>query len=156
MMVKTSGKQLIYSPFWITLLLTLIPMIKITKNLEMAKILRVSLIGILSSVSFFYVFPVLNYSILSAHKVVFGIFFGFALPPVLVLIYRLLQGYNSYFYVNFVFCLGTSCFSLLTIYLEGLHLIQPPLLGVPLIALLLLSCLWIGNHYDIFHRKFSR
>lgn len=146
MVLKTSGQELLYSPFWITLLLTIIPMAQITKKLEFSKVLSKLLMGILFSVSILYICPSLNEWILFFHKVIFGAFFGLFLSPVLVLIYRLLQGNISYFYVGWVLCLGSACFTLITIYIEKLKLFPSPLLGATLLILLILSCLWI-NHY---------
>lgn len=150
MVLNTSGQHLIYSPFWITLLLTTIPMAQITKHLEFSKVLNILLIGILFSVSILYIFPSLNQLTLFFHKVIFAASVGLFLSPVFMVIYRLLQGYNSYFYVNWVLCLGTSCFMLLTIYMEKLKFILPPLLGASLLALLILSCLWVGHHFCFF------
>jgi MFS family permease len=150
MVLKTSGQQIIYSPFWITLLLTTIPMAQLTKNLKLSTVLNVLLIGILFSVGILYTFSSLNKLILIFHEVAFGIAFGVFLSPVFIITHRLLQGYNSYFYVNWVLSLGTSCFLLITIYLEKLKFIPPPLLGASLLALLILSCLWIGHHFCLF------
>lgn len=50
MIIHIPGQQVIYSPFWITLLLTFVPAAKVTKNLKNLQIIQLSLIGILVSV----------------------------------------------------------------------------------------------------------
>ncbi len=149
MILKTSGQQVIYSPFWVTLFLTFLPAAKIAKKLNPIKIIQLSLAGILFSVSLFYVFPFFNYYILFVHQVMFAFFFGIFLSPSLGFIYRLLQGHSSCFYMNFNYCFGFSCFTLVAAYLSELNFLPSPLMGAALIALLMTLCLWIMHYYDL-------
>lgn len=147
MVIGESSRQLIYSPFCITLLLAIIPMAQMTKNLKFSEILCQLLIGILFSVAILYAFSSLSKLVLLFHQIIFGIFFGLFMSHVFVAIYRLLRGYHSYFYVSWVLCLGTSCFILIIIYLEKWKFVPLPLLGGSLLALLILSCLWLDHHF---------
>lgn len=149
MILKVPGQQVIYSPFWVALLFTFLPAAHITKNLKTVKIIQISLLGIALSVSLLYMFPSSSYLILFIHQITFAIFFGLFLSPALRFIYRLLQGYNSYFYMNYIFCLGFSCFTLFGSYLAELSFLSIPLQGASLIALLMTACLWTDYHYGL-------
>lgn len=149
MILEVPDKQVIYSPFWITLLFTLLPAAKIAKNLKTVKIIQISLLGLALSVSLFYAFPSSSYFILFAHQIIFAIFFGLFLSSALRFMYRLLQGYNSYFYMNFIFGLGFSCFTLVSSYLAGINFLSIPLQGASLIALLMAASLWVDHHYGL-------
>ncbi len=149
MIINTAGQQLIYSPFWITLVLTLIPAAHITKKLETTKILQKSLLGILFSVSLFYLIPLFDHTILVIHEIIYAISFGLFLPPALRFIYRLLHGYNFYFPMSFTFSLGFSSFILISNHLAKLNLFPAPLVGASLITLLMLACLLINHTYGL-------
>jgi predicted MFS family arabinose efflux permease len=149
MILKVPDQQVIYSPFWIALLFTLLPAAQITKNLKTVKTIQISLLGIALSVSLLYTFPSSSYFILFFHQITFAISFGLFLSPALRFIYRLLHGYNSYFYMNFIFGLGYSCFTLISSYLAGLKFLSIPIQGASLIALLMTACLWTDRHYGL-------
>ncbi len=152
-MPKTLTQQLIHSPFWVTVLFMLLPAAQITKNFEMVKILKISLSGIIFSISLFYIFSpfqFLNDFILFAHQVIFGVFFSLFLPPTLIFTYRILQGRNSYFYMTFLFSLSLPTFSLVITGLEKLDFLPSFLLGAFLIIAMMLVCLWMNQHYRIF------
>jgi vacuolar-type H+-ATPase subunit I/STV1 len=149
MIINTSGQQLIYSPFWITLVLTLIPAAYITKHLKTTKILQKSLLGILISVGLFYLIPSPDHTILIMHQVIYATSFGLFLSPALRFIYRLLHGYNSYFPMNFTFSLGFSSFILIADHLAKLNFFSAPLVGVSLITLLMSACLLINHTYGL-------
>ncbi len=149
MILDTPGQQVIFSPFWITLFFTFIPAAQITKNFKTIKIIQMSLLGILLSVALFYIFPFFNNFILFIHQVIFAIAFGLFLSPALRFIYRLLHGYNSYFYMNFIFCLGISCFKLLGGYLAKSKFLPTPLLGTILITLLMTISIILSYRFGL-------
>ncbi len=149
MILNIPGQQVIYSPFWMILFLTFLPTAQITKNLKIVEIVKISLGGISLSVSMLYIFPFFNYFVLLAHQVIFAIFFGLFLSPALRFIYRILQGYNSYFHMNFISCLGFACAPVVASYLVGLKFLSMPLRGASLIALLMAACLWIDHRYGL-------
>ncbi len=76
MIVETAGRNIVYSPFWITLFLTLFPIAKRTKDFDFVKVLGISLCGILTSVGVFYIIPVYSKPILFIHQVIYAVSFG--------------------------------------------------------------------------------
>jgi MFS family permease len=153
MIINPAGQQLIYSPFWITLALTLVPAAHITKKLQITKILQKSLIGVLFSIGLLYIIPSFDRTILVMHQIIYAISFGLFLPAALRFIYRLLQGYNSYFPMNYTFSLGFSSFILISSYLAKLNIFPAPLIGASLITVLMLACLLINHTYGMSQKK---
>ncbi len=155
MIVQTAGKNIVYSPFWITLFLTLLPATKMTKDLDFVKTLRISLGGILISVGLFYVIPVYNKPILFIHQIIYAIFFGLFLAPSLKFIYQLLQVNNSYFRMNFIFGFGFSSFVMISGLIAKSRIFPAPFLGLLLITTLMSLCLWIIYHCDFLKKMQS-
>lgn len=149
MIINTAGQQLIYSPFWITLAIMLIPAAHITKKLELTMILQRSFLGILFSVALFYLIPSSDCTILFVHQIIYALSFGLFLPPAIRFIYRLVHGYNFYFPMSFTFSLGFSSFILISNHLGKLNLFPAPLVGAFLITLLMLACLLINHTYGL-------
>lgn len=155
MIVKTAGGNIVYSPFWITLFLTLLPAAKMTKDFDFVKIFRMSLAGILISVSLFYIIPVYNKPILFIHQVIYAISFGVFLAPALRSIYQLLQGSHSYFRMNFIFGFGFSTFVMISDLMAQTRILPAPFLGLILIITLMSLCLWIIYHFGFFKKMQS-
>ncbi len=141
MILETAGQYVIYSPFWITLFLMLIPTAQVAKNFGIKNTISISFIGMLSSVSLLFIFPLFNYNIFLVHQIIFAVFFSLLLSPSLAFIYQLLQGPNSYFCINFIFQMGFACFAGLTLYISTLSSLPAPFLGASIIALLMSVCL---------------
>ncbi len=151
MIVETAGERLAYSPFWITLFLTLLPIAKKIKDLDLAKILQISLCGILISVGLFYIIPAYSKPILFIHQVIYAVSFGVFLAPALRFIYQLLHGNHSYFRMNFIFGAGVSTFIMISYLMAKTKLLSAPFLGLVLITTLMASCLGIISYF-----KFSK
>ena len=151
MIVETAGRNIVYSPFWITLFLTLFPIAKITKDFDFLKILQLSLYGILFSVALFYALPVYSKPILFIHQAIYAVSFGLFLAPALGFIYQLLQGSHSYFRMNFIFGLGFSSFVMISDLISQTKFLPAPLLGLVLITALMSLCLWMVSYF-----KFSK
>jgi hypothetical protein len=151
MIIETAGRNIVYSPFWITLFFTLFPVTKITKDLNFLKILQLSLYGILFSVALFYALPFYSKPVLFIHQVIYAVSFGLFLAPALGFIYQLLQGSHSYFRMNFIFGLGFSSFVMISDLLAKSKLLSAPFLGLLLITALMSLCLWMLSYF-----KFSK
>ena len=151
MIIETAGRNIVYSPFWITLFLVLLPIAKKTKDLNFLKILQLSLSGILFSVALFYVIPLYSKAILFIHQVIYAVSFAVFLSPAIRFIYQLLHGNHSYFRMNFIFGLGFSSFIMISDLLAKSKLLSAPFLGLVLITALMASCLWIISYF-----KFSK
>ena len=151
MIVETAGRNIVYSPFWITLFLALFPLAKKTKDFDFVKVIGISLCGILTSVGLFYIIPVYSKPILFIHQVIYAVSFGLFLTPALRFIYQLLQGSHSYFRMNFIFGLGVSTFIMISNLLAKSKLLSAPFLGLLLITTLMASCLGIISYF-----KFSK
>jgi MFS family permease len=151
MIVETAGRNIVYSPFWLTLFLTLFPIAKKTKNLNFVKILQLSLCGILLSVGLFYIVPVYSKPVLFIHQVIYAVSFGIFLPSALNFIYHLLQGSHSYFRMNFIFGAGVSTLIIISNLLAKAKLLPAPFLGLILITTLLTSCIGLVSYF-----KFSK
>ncbi len=151
MIIETAGRNIVYSPFWITLFFTLFPVAKTTKDLNFLKILQLSLYGILFSVALFYALPFYSKPVLFIHQVIYAVSFGLFLAPALGFIYQLLQGSHSYFRMNFIFGLGFSSFVMISDLLAKSKLLSAPFLGLVLITALMSLCLWMISYF-----KFSK
>ena len=151
MIIETAGQYIAYSPFWITLFLTILPLAKITRTLDLAKILKISLTGIILSAVLLHITPLYNEHILFIHQIMYALSFGLFLGPALRFIYQLLQINHSYFLTNFIFGFGFSFFSMASSLIAKTKFLPAPLLGLVLIIAVMSLCLWMLSYF-----KFSK
>jgi hypothetical protein len=151
MIVETAGRNIVYSPFWITLFLALFPIAKITKGFDFVKVVGISLSGILFSVALFYIIPSYSKAVLFIHQAIYAVSFAVFLAPAIRFIYQLLHGNHSYFRMNFIFGLGVSSFIMISDLLAKSKLLSAPFLGLVLITALMSLCLWMISYF-----KFSK
>lgn len=138
-----------YSPFWVSLLIMLLPASQIAKNIGLINTIYLSLLGILLSVTLFYVFPLMSYYTFFAHQIIFAIFFSLFLAPSICFMYQILHECNSYFYLNFIFCTAFAVFYFLVIYLAKLKILSAPFLAPSIITLQMVISILILKRKNI-------
>lgn len=143
---EACGQSVIFSPFWITILLTAVPAVQIAKRLGIEKSLLIALLGTLFSISLFYILP-LSDLVLSAQQVIFALFFNLLLSPSLAFVYQILPRSYSYFSIHFIHCASFSIFALVIIQSARLKIIPVPITGEVIVALLMTLAFAVSAKY---------
>lgn len=141
-MILNTSRNVIFSPFWISLAIMLLPAARIARCIGVVNTILISLIGVIFSAILLYTFPFLNYSALFAYKTIFGISISLFIAPALAFTFQLLKANYSYF-INFIFHLGFVCFGSIIYYAKLIKIAPPPLQATTIITVLMLGCLLV-------------